>query len=594
MNKQDRPLPNGGIQPRVEDRLDSWKEIAVYLTRDVRTVQRWEKTAGLPVRRLLVDKQGSVYAYKSELDAWRDERQPQLEAEPEKESSSPLGFRKFHWMIAVPIVLAAGGLLSLGLHLARNNSGLNERPAVRRVKLVVLPFANLSGDPSQEYFSDGITEEIITQLARLDPERLGVIAAESSKLFAGKSIAEVGRALGVQYAIEGSVRRGGNQVRVDVQLIQVSDQTHFWAESYTHDLVDVLSVQDQVAAAVGSQIRVALPLSAVGVNGSARAQSRSVNPEAYDAYLRGRFEWTHRGNLHKSIEAYQEAIEKDPQYALAYAGLASSYALRARAPYEEMSPIKIQPIARQAAEHALRLDPQLAEAHAVLADISFRYDWDFEAAEREFRLALSLGPNNVDAHENYLHYLIARNKMQQAQEEVTRAVDLDPRWPLFNTFRAEIFCYVRDYDSAIAKADSTIKQSAGYWLPYIWLGSSYREKKMYREALDAFTQGRKISGDYPAMIALYGHSLALSGDPTGARKALAELRRVARSRYVSSLYFAAIYTGLGENNTALDWLDKAYAERSDRLVYLGVDPMADPLRSEPRFRDLLRNVGLLP
>jgi TolB-like protein/tetratricopeptide (TPR) repeat protein len=569
--------------------LDSWKEIAAYLKREVRTVQRWEKAAGLPIHRHQVEKQGTVYAYKSELDEWFRERQLQLE--PEYKEANGANTRPRVRRSIVGGLLVVVGLAWVGTYLVSSGRWLHRHAVTQKIKLVVLPFVNLSGDPNQEYFSDGMTEEIITQLGRMQPERLGVIAAESSKLLAGRSIVEVGRSLDVQYAIEGSVRRSGNQVRIDVQLIQVSDQTHLWADSYTRDLIDVLRVQDQVAAAVASQIRVALPVRAVGASGAARSASRPINPEAYDAYLRGRYEMTH-GDLDKSIETYKEAIEKDPQYALAYAGLASSYEHRGRAPFDDLSPVEIQPMARKAAEQAVRLDPQLAEAHAVLAGISFNYDYDFETAEREFERAFALDPDNLTAHENYLHYLIARNRMQQAQEETTRALDLDPIWPMFNTFRAEILYDARDYDSAIAKAQGTVEQHSHYWLAYLWLGCSYREKKMYREAVEAFAQGRKLSGDHPAMIAMYGHSLALSGDAVGARKALAELRRLAQSHYVSSLYFAAIYVGLGEKSTALDLLDKAYAERSDRLIYLGVEPAADPLRSEPRFRDLLRRMGL--
>src|SRR5258707_3542183 len=200
-------------------------------------------------------------------------------------------------------------------------------------------------------------------------------------------MAEVGRTLDVQYALEGSVRRGGNQVRIDVQLIQVSDQTNLWADSYTGDLGDILHVQDEVAAAVASQIRVALPVGALGVNG-AKGTARAVNPEAYDDYLRGRFYWTNRGDLHKTIDAYQKAVQKDPSYAPAYAGLASGYALLGHVPSDGIAPIQAQPNGREAAERALQLDPQLGEAHSVLANVSFSYDWDFDAAEREFQRAL--------------------------------------------------------------------------------------------------------------------------------------------------------------------------------------------------------------
>ena len=608
--------------PTDEPRLESWGEIAAYLRREIRTVQRWEKYQGLPVRRLQIGKLGSVYAYRSELDKWYRERQPHAEngeedaeealngevaahvtvvTEADKEesksetSSSELPpprprFTRLHVTITLLglLVLAA---VTPAVYLLRRGHSSARLASAGKLRLVVLPFTNLSGDPQQDYFSAGLTDEMITQLGRLDPERLGVIAATASKLLAEKPIAEIGRTLDVQYALEGSVRRGGNQVRIDVQLIQVSDQTHLWADSYTGDLGDILHVQDEVAAAVASQIRVALPVGALGVNG-AKGTARAVNPEAYDDYLRGRFYWTNRGDLHKSIEAYLQAIEKDPNYALAYAGLASAYAVMGQVPYDDISPTEAKPKAREAAERALQLDPQLGEAHSVLANVSFSYDWNFEAAEHEFQRALALGQNDPTAHLWFSHYCVVRNRLQQAHEENSRTLALDPVSPLFNTVRAEIYYNARQYDEAIAQARRTIEQYPTYWLAYIWLGTAYREKKMYKDALEQFSQARKLSGNHPVMIALYGHALALSGDTVGARKALADLQRMAYSRYVSSLYFAAIYIGLGEKSRALDWLDKAYKERNDRLVYLNVDPVADPLRSEPRFQNLMKRLHL--
>src|SRR6266446_5347390 len=616
----DSPLGERQIPdpPTDEPRLESWGEIAAYLRREIRTVQRWERYQGLPVRRLLIGKLGSVYAYRSELDKWYRERQPQPENGEEDTEKAGNGEVAAHVTVSTetdkqkPQGQADGSELPpprprvTGLHItitlltllvvAAVTPGVYffrhghspVRTASGKIRLVVLPFANLSGDSQQDYFSAGLTDEMITQLGRLDPERLGVIAATASKLIAGKSMAEVGQTLDVQYALEGSVRRGGNQVRIDVQLIQVSDQTHLWADSYTGDLGDILNVQDEVTAAVAAAIRIALPVGALGAN----ARARTLNPEAYDEYLRGRFYWTNRGDLHKSIDAYQAAIKKDPSYSLAYAGLASAYALLGQVPYDDMPPIDAKPKAREAAERALQLDPQVAEAHSVLANVSFSYDWDFEAAEREFQRALALGQNDPTAHLWFSHYCIVRNRLQQAHEENSRTLALDPVSPLFNTVRAEIYYNARQYDEAIAQARRTIEQYPSYWLAYIWLGTAYREKKMYMDALEQFSKGLKMSGDHPAMIALYGHALALSGDTPGARRALADLQRLAKSRYVSALYFAGIYTGLGEKSTALDWLDKAYKERNDRLVYLNVDPMADPLRSEPRFQDLMKRLHL--
>jgi TolB-like protein/cytochrome c-type biogenesis protein CcmH/NrfG len=632
--------PRGGSDPggsSTTQRLESWKEIASYLRRDKRTVQRWEREYGLPVHRLQLKTGSTVYAFAAELDSWYAERQPpnfpseastseaddgdderpvevSVEAPPgagvsidpqadliavapsaevetgggEKESrQARRRVIRLQITLTLSIVLAAFLAYSLTVRWrAKAPSG--------KIRLVVLPLANLSGDPQQDYFSAGLTDEMITQLGRLNPQRLGVIAADSSKRLAGKPIAELGRALDVQYALEGSVVRGGNQVRINVQLIQVSDLTHLWADSYTGDLGDILRVQEEVAAAVANQIRVALPVSTGGTTSTTAKGARAVNPEAYDAYLQGRFYWTNRGDLHKSIEAYQRAIQKDPGYALAYAGLASAYTLLSQAPYDYVPPVQGKPKAREAAERALELDPQLAEAHAVLANVAYTYDWDFRRAEREFEQAFKLDPNNLYAHQWYSLFCMARNRLDQAQEENARTLDLDPVSPLFKVVRAEIFYHQRQYDAAITEAQRTIEQYPTYSMTYIWLGSAYREKKMYKQALDAFSLGRKLSGDSPVMIGLHGQALAVSGDAAGARKTLAELRSLSRSRYVSPLYFAAVYTGLGEKSKALDWLDKAYQDRNDYLARLEVEPSADPLRSEPRFQDLLRRVGSQP
>src|SRR5467141_2536723 len=331
----DSPLGERQIPdpPTDAPRLESWGEIAAYLRREIRTVQRWERYQGLPVRRLVIGRLGSVYAYRSELDKWFRERQPQAEngdedlgkavandiathvtvstdAEDRESKEESSGTRlpiprpritRLHITITVLALLVLAAVTPAIYFLHAGHSPV--RSASGKIRLLVLPFANLSGDPQQDYFSAGLTDEMITQLGRIDPERLGVIAAETSKLAASKPIAELSRTLDVQYAMEGSVRRGGNEVRINVQLIQVSDQTHIWANSYTGDLRDILNVQDKVAAAVASQIRVTLPVT--GVTDSKAKPARAVNPEAYQAYLRGRLYWTNRGDLHKGIEAYQ-------------------------------------------------------------------------------------------------------------------------------------------------------------------------------------------------------------------------------------------------------------------------------------------------
>ena len=622
-------IPEGGAKPGPEDspspgkKLVSWKEIASHLGREIRTVQRWEKNEGLPVRRHEHQKKSTVYAYANELDEWFKSRQPADDPDadaafvpdpdvdtlaektnggaapqaiddvpdvergdlpPVEPDEPPSGYRE-----RIVLALASTAILCLVAFAVYGWISHKALPP-EKVRLVVLPFKNLSGDPKQDYFSAGLTDEMITQLGSIDPQRLGVIAAASSNAQSGKPLKEIGQTLNVQYALEGSVRREGNQVRIDVQLVQVSDQTHLWADSYNRDLTDILNVQDEVGAAVAKQIRGVLTTATE--MGPSRVGTRSVNAEAYDAYLAGRFYWTNRGDLHKSIEAYQQAIQRDPQYALAYAGLAGSYALLGQVPYDDLPPRDARPMARAAAEHALQLDPLLGEAHAVLANVAFSYDWNFEVAEREFERALALSPNTPTPHLWYSHYCIVRNRLPQALEENSRLLELEPVSPLFNTNRAEIYYHARNYDAAITTASRAIEQYPNYWPAYIWLGSALREKKMYKEALEQFSQGRRLSGGHPVMISLYGNALARSGDVAGARTALADLEHLSQTRYVSPLYFAAIYTGLGENSTALDWLDRAYTERTDRLVYLGTEPMADPLRADPRFARLLAKVGV--
>jgi TolB-like protein/Tfp pilus assembly protein PilF len=536
------PLPDG--------KLDSWKEIAEYLDREVRTVQRWEKSERLPVHRHEHQKKSTVYACAHELEEWRKNRKPKDGPGAQRQATEPAG---------------------------------------RKIRLVVLPFANLSGDPQQDYFSAGLTTEMIVRLGKLDPEHLGIIAATSSNALAGRPITQIGHELNVQYVLEGSVRRNANRVRIDVQLIEVSDQTHLWADSYDRNLTDILSVQEDVGAAVASQIRLTL---APAANKTAPGVSkRTVNPEAYDAYLRGRFYSTNRTDLRKALQAYEEAIRKDPQYALAHSGLASTYALLGQVPYDDSPPTEVKPKAKEAAQRALQLAPHLGEAHAVLGSVAFNYDWDFEIAEQEFQCALALGPNDPITHVWYGHYCVTRNRVAEALEENSRTLEIDPVSPLFNAVRAETHYYARNYDAVLDQARRAIEQFPTYPLAYIWLGSAYREKKKYAQALAQFAKARQLSGGHPAMISLCGHALAVSGDSSRARKALNDLQLLARTRYISSFYYAAIYTGLGEKSKALEWLERAFEERNDRLVYLGMEPMADPLRSIPRFNELLRKIA---
>jgi TolB-like protein len=393
----DTPDPSGEAGS-IADRLDSWKEIAAHLRRSLATVQRWEKREGLPVHRHLHGKLGSVWARKSEIDAWWVERRLQLEAPPpsgvaEEGRAMPRRPRGL-WLKLAGVTLALGAALLLVLR----GEGRGRWPsAAGRTMIAVLPFENLTGDPQQEFFCDGITEEMITLLGGLGPERLGVIARTSSMKLKGarKDVREIGRELGVGYVLEGSVRRDGDRVRIAAQLILASDQTHLWAQSYDRDVADILAVQTGVARAVANQIRLELT-----PRQQARLTSgRTVNHQAFDAYLRGRHELNRRSadSVEHAIRYFRAAIEADPAYVAPHAGLADSYNQLGTFAIGAQSPRETRRLARSAAQAALAIDDQLAEAHAALgyADL---YDWSWKPAESSLRRALELNPSYPWAH----------------------------------------------------------------------------------------------------------------------------------------------------------------------------------------------------
>lgn len=599
--------------PQAEQRIESWGEIAAYLRREIRTVQRWERNLGLPVHRLTVGKTSSVYAFRSELDRWYREREPRLlndEPEPpgqgvdEQDDSSGAepdnSKRKYWWIGGIAFAALAAIGLAVWLWSTPNPPRITRVPETKspetkiadaapapltKVRLFVRPFDSQADDASDKQFTDGLTEEINTQLGRLDPDRLGVIAPTSSRLLSAKSISDLETLLRVQFVLEGSVRRAGKQVRIDLQLISVKDQTPVWAESYTDNLRDILKVQDKVAGAVSQTILAKLPPPA------ASAPPPAIDPEGYQQYLQGRRYWAVR-DIPRSVAAYQQAVAKMPGYVLGHSGLASAYLLLGQAPNDGVPAAESVPKARAEAQRALQLDSRNAEAHDVLAFIAMSYDWDFPTAEREFREAIRLEPNNPTAHQWWGQYLMARNRLAEAQAETSKALDLDPVSPIFTTARAEAYYYARDYDSTIAHSKLTLEQTPNFLLAEFWLASAYREKKMYPEAIQHFQIACQIAPDNPALLMSYGHALAVSGDKTGAERVLQQLNDLSRRRYTPAIYFAGIYTGMGDKDRAFVALEKAMLERDDRLIFLAVDPIADPLRSDARFHSVLARLGL--
>ena len=614
-----KPGPEGSPLP--EKKLVSWKEIATYLGREVRTVQRWEKTEDLPVRRHEHTKKSTVYAFPSELDDWVKKRQPVddpeadalFEPEPDVEEdeigdnvppapigkdanetdrpvpdaperrSPSTGKRLILWLIAAAILCVAG---YKAYKQFQTNALTHDN-----VRLVVLPFANLTGDANQEYLSAGLTDVITTQLGRLDPQHLRVIAPTSAKAMAGKPVAEIRRTLNVQYVLEGSVQRVATQIRIDVRLIQASDETQASADSFTRDLSDFLQVESDVSESIARQLMATIPVPAQ-TPGQPAAVTAEAARKSRDAYLRGRFMWGSRGDLHSSIDFFDQAIQQDPSYAQAYAGLAAATAIIGQVPNDGIPPRTAMPKAKEAAQHALRLDPRLAEAHAVLGLVAMSYDWDLQNAENELKLAINLNPNNTSAHEFYAHLLMVEGRNAEALTEIHHALDLDPVSPLFHTVLAQAMYYGRRYDDAIAEAQNVLGVNSNFVLAQYWMGCAYREKKMYPEAVQTFTHARQLSGDMPFMLMAYGHTQALAGNGKEARDALRKLEQLRATRFIPNVYLAAIHLGQGERDETFRLLDLAYQDKIDYLVYLRVEPMADPIRSDPRFTQLMQKLGL--
>ena len=592
------------------DRLDSWKEIASYLKREVRTAQRWEKSEGLPVHRHQHEKLSSVYAFRSELDTWWRERQQVLEkevepaedaarpSEPEQAPEAaarasppavarPARPRRIAAMLAIIAALAISGFVAYRWRV----SEVAVPPAASKIRLVVLPFRNLSGDPAQEVFCEGLTETLTTQLGRLDPDHLGVIASTTASIVKNKPVSEIGTELQVDYVLEGSVLRSGNHVQVEAQLIQVSDQTHRWADTYRREVDDMFSVQNDVAHSVAAAIRLTL-------TPSERARLSAgvkVAPEAYDAYLQGLVSWNKRTreSIQKSIEYFQVAIGKDPNFALAWAGLANGYSILAAVPTSALPPREAMPKAKKAAEEAIRLDPTLAEGHAALALVRQSYDWDWNGAEEEYQRAFAINPSDGTARHWHSLLLLARNRQREALDEIELARTLDPLSPVIPSSRVMALYFARDYDRVIEEAGKALEVEPNATLVRYHLAQALIQRGRYAEGIAQLKTALKISGGDLLFTAALARAYGISGDHAAALKLVADLQSAARSRFVPPVYFAAAYAGLGDGTQAIHWLESAYDERIDYLIFLNVEPTADSLRPDPRFRSLLARIGLL-
>src|SRR5882724_10325188 len=541
------------------DRLDSWKEIAAYLRRDVRTVQRWEKKEGLPVYRHQHDKLGSIYAYRAELTGWFNTR----------EQSGP------------------------GVSAARQ-SGPSDK-----TKLAVLPFGNLSGEREDDYFSDGLTEEMITQITRLQPSELAVIARTTALHFdaSRNSLEKMKQELGVDYVLEGRVRRAGNRVRITAQLSEVQDQTQLWAETYERNLSDVLSVQADIAQAIAREINLALNLSESTRLSDLQQGQRRVEPAAYDAYLKARYhlhEMSSAG-ISRSIEDFERAIQIDPQYAPALAGLASAYALLAIAPFDLLPPHEAMPKAEAAARKSLERDDSLAEAHAALALVSHHYHWNWKAAEAGYKRAIELNPDYAAAHYWYSWLLLALSRRDEAFAEIERMMlivqQTDPhRLVAVHATRAQAYYFGREFKRAVEESEKAMALDPEHFMPHFILGRAYMRMGDHARAI-AQLKLAKV-GDIPLMDAALGLAYAVSGRKDQTQKMAETFKASAKKRYIPPTYFGMLCAGLGDKDKALEWLEKAFQERADGLTWLNVEPMLDELRFDPRFRNLVDRIGL--
>ncbi|MFZ0956246.1 MAG: tetratricopeptide repeat protein [Candidatus Sulfotelmatobacter sp.] len=652
MTAQDRPAHDRLTNDRLANgRLDSWKEIAAYLNKEVRTVQRWEKNLGLPVRRLVQGKQGTVFAYKPDLDAWWQESQTKLEYEDERPDArtgagsdgsgvpgsivSGSGARQGvsgsnvvvlasaadavendradrdqsgksqtekdkaerDWQIKTRyvdrpdlirrltvlclLIIVVAGVASVAARFWLQTPGGFARA---KMVLAVRPFRNMSGDPGQDFVADGLTEEMITRLGQLHPEEMGVIRL--SPAYASSTFDRIAKEVHANYVLEGSVRQSGKRVAITAQLIQVSDQTQVWGESYERDLQDVLSIQAEVASAIAGGVLNKLP--------HAHPLVRQVNREAYLAYLEGRYFWNKRteAGFSKAITLFKRSIEIDPTYAPPYAGLADCYELLGSAPYSTLAPKEAFPQAEAAARKALELDPTLAEAHVPLGYSELVYEWNLPEAQKEFSKALELRPGYATAHQFYGYYLTAMGKLDEAIVERKKAVELDPISPLLNSALAEAYYHERRFDMTIDESHKALDLDPTYAIALVNIGRAYEQMGMHQQARDAFQTILGLAPDSPAILALMGHEYAVSGDKVHANQVLAKLTELSSRKYVPAVYFALVYIGLGRKDDAFRWLDKAYDERCEYLVYLSSEPLADPLRGDPRFASLLSRIGL--
>jgi TolB-like protein/DNA-binding winged helix-turn-helix (wHTH) protein/Flp pilus assembly protein TadD len=483
-------------------------------------------------------------------------------------------------IILYAVVVLGAGLLTFLFFRSRP-------PALIR-SLAVLPLENLSGDPAQEYFSDGMTDELITELGQI--AELRVISRTSVMTYKGarKALPQIARELNVDAAVEGTVLRSGNSVRITAQLILASTDKHLWARSYEVELRDVFTVQKQVARAIAEQVRIKLnPGEQMQVE-----QQRPVNAGSYEAYLKGRYFWNKRTaeGLKKAVEYFNYAIETDPLYARAYSGLADSYALMGDWEYGVLPPAEALPKAKAAAARALALDDTVGEAHTSLAFVLDLFDWNWQAAESEYKKAIDLSPSYATAHQWYAWHLVVLGRNDEAIAEMRRAESLDPLSLIISADMADVLLIARRYDQSIQQSRQTMEIDPGFAVTHFQLGQAFLQKRMFNEGIAELQRAIALSGGNRTFRSSLAYAYARSGRNNEALEMLEDLKNRSGNGFSNAAEIALVYVGLGDTDQAMSWLEQSYKERFNPSLLMR--PGFDPLRSDPRFQGLLRRIGL--
>jgi TolB-like protein/DNA-binding winged helix-turn-helix (wHTH) protein/Flp pilus assembly protein TadD len=494
--------------------------------------------------------------------------------------------RRFRPVLVAPGAIIIIVLVAAGVWFYRRSARIPQLVSIH--SLAVLPLENLSGNPEEAYFADGMTDELITDLAKIGS--LSVTSRTSSMRFKGSPIPlpQIARELKVDAVVEGSVTRSSNRVRITAQLVDAYHDRHLWAENYDGELGDVVALQNQIAEAIANEVQARLtPTERMQL-----AHVRPVNPAAYEAFLKGRYFYNKRTatGLQMAIKYFGEALAKDPSFAPAYAGLGECYNVFSF--YNPaVPPTDSYEKARMAASKALQLDGALAEAHAALATVKFLSDRDWIGAEIEFKRSLELNPSYSPAHQWFGVYLYDLGRFEDALKEMRRAEEVDPLSLVINTQLGDVFYYSRRYDQAVEQELRTLSLDPNFGLAHESLGFDYIQESKYQEAIAEMQKASRLLGQDPAEYARLGYAYAMSGNRFKAQSILRRLINSSSRQHSRFLEIALLYIGLKDKNRALIWLGRAVEERSELVSSIKVDPIWDPLRDDPRFDDLLRRVG---